>query len=65
MQNTIIRLPDVIKRTGLSKSTIYLYIEHGKFPAQIRLGSRSVGWIEAQIDDWINQQIEASRNTHK
>ena len=63
MANTILRLPDVIKRTGLSKSTIYLYIEHGKFPAQIRLGSRSVGWIEAQIDGWINQQIKASRDT--
>jgi len=61
MQTTILRLPDVIKRTGLSKSTIYLRISQSRFPNPIPLGGRAVGWIESEINDWINQQIETSR----
>ncbi len=61
MVTAILRLPAVKARTGLSRSTIYLYIAQGKFPAQIILGSRSVGWLESDIDDWLNQKIEASR----
>lgn len=61
MKTTILRLPTVKARTGLSRSTIYQYIALGKFPAQICLGSRAVGWLESDVDEWLNQQIEASR----
>ena len=62
MATTILRLPTVKQRTGLSRSTIYLRISEGKFPTAISLGGRAVGWIETEISDWLNQQIEASRN---
>lgn len=58
---TILRLPAVKARTGLSRSTIYLRISEGRFPKSISLGGRAVGWIEAEVNDWLNQQIEASR----
>ncbi len=61
MATAILRLPTVKARTGLSRSTIYLRISEGRFPKPISLGSRAVGWIEAEINDWLNQQIEASR----
>ena len=61
MVNTILRLQAVKIRTGLSRSTIYLRISEGRFPKSISLGSRAVGWIETEINDWINQQIETSR----
>ena len=61
MQTTILRLPTVKARTGLSRSTIYLRISEGSFPKPISLGGRSVGWIEAEVNDWLRQQIEASR----
>lgn len=59
--NTIIRLPEVIKATGLSRSSIYKRISEGQFPKQISLGGRASGWIEAEVEEWIEQQIEASR----
>jgi prophage regulatory protein len=61
MTNVILRLPAVKLRTGLSRSTIYLRIAQGRFPAPISLGARAVGWIEAEIDDWIARRITESR----
>lgn len=61
MTHNILRLPAVKSRTGLSRSTIYLRISEERFPRPISLGGRAVGWIEAEVNDWLNQQIEASR----
>lgn len=61
MATAILRLPDVKARTGLSRSSIYLRISEDRFPKPISLGGRAVGWIEAEVNDWLNQQIEASR----
>ncbi|WP_082545175.1 helix-turn-helix transcriptional regulator [Sphingopyxis sp. Root1497] len=49
----LVRLPTVISRTGLSRSTIYEKIAEGTFPKQIRLSKSSVGWRESQLDEWI------------
>lgn len=57
----ILRLEDVKARTGLSRSTIYLNIHKGTFPQHINLGSRCVGWLESDIDTWIEQRIAISR----
>lgn len=62
MAHTILRLPVVKARTGLSRSSIYLRISEGKFPAPISLGGgRAVGWLEAEINEWLTKQIESSR----
>ena len=55
----ILRLPIVSEKTGLPRSTIYLYIKERRFPQPIRLGLRSVGWIEQEIDDWLLQRLES------
>ena len=66
MVTTILRLPAVKARTGLSRSTIYLRISDNAFPKPISLGNgRAIGWIESEINDWINQQIEDSRKADK
>jgi len=57
----ILRLSDVKERTGLSRSTIYLYINDGIFPRPISLGTRCVGWLESEIDTWIAACIHKSR----
>lgn len=57
----ILRLRQVIARTGLSRSTIYDQISNDKFPKQVSLGPKSVGWIEKEIEAWIAARIEASR----
>ncbi|MEJ1385336.1 MAG: AlpA family transcriptional regulator [Candidatus Sedimenticola sp. (ex Thyasira tokunagai)] len=62
MVTAILRLPAVMARTGLSRSTIYLRIADGSFPAPISLGGkRAVGWVDSEIQDWLEKQIEASR----
>ncbi len=62
MATTILRLPAVKERTGLSRSTIYLKVSNGTFPSPISLGERAVGWIEEEIQIWIEQQIKQTRN---
>ena len=61
MTQTILRLPAVKAYTGLSRSTIYLRMSQGAFPKSILLGPRAVGWLESEVDEWINQRIKASR----
>jgi prophage regulatory protein len=61
MVTTILRLPTVKGRTGLSRSTICLRVAEGNFPAPVSLGGRAVGWIEAEVNDWLAKRIEASR----
>jgi prophage regulatory protein len=61
MMHTILRLPEVRGSTGLSRSTIYLRIAQDAFPKPVSLGGRAVGWLEAEIQEWLQQQIEASR----
>ena len=57
-QNSILRRNQVIQRTGISTSSIYNFIAAGTFPEPIQLGSRSVGWLEHEIDEWISERIE-------
>lgn len=47
-------MPKVKERTGLSRSTIYAKIAQGTFPKPVCLGARAVGWLESEIDEWIN-----------
>jgi prophage regulatory protein len=61
MAQTILRLPQVKSRTGLSRSTIYLRASEGKFPKPIALGPRAVGWLESEVTEWIEGQISRSR----
>lgn len=65
MSHTVLRLPEVKKRTGLSRSSIYLRMTNKEFPASISLGGRAVGWLEEDINEWIVTRIEESRiNDH-
>jgi prophage regulatory protein len=61
MKHTILRLPAVKTRTGLSRSTIYLRISQGTFPKPVSLGGRAVGWVEEEIQSWLAERIAASR----
>lgn len=65
MATTILRLPAVKARTGLSRSTIYLRMAEGRFPTSISLGDRAVGWIETEINDWLAKHVEESRKAGK
>lgn len=52
-----IRLPEVKVRVGLSRSTIYNRIAAKTFPPPVRLGEKSVAWLESSIDAWIQNMV--------
>ncbi|MEI7253538.1 helix-turn-helix transcriptional regulator [Dickeya dadantii] len=61
MSNNLIRLPEVQRRTGYSKAWLYRLISQDRFPQPVKIGSRSIAFVESEIDDWINQRIAESR----
>ena len=57
--NRILRTPEVVRVTGLSKTTIWRRVRSGDFPAPVKLGSlttRSIGWREEEIERWIDSR---------
>ena len=58
----VIRLPQVISATGLARSTIYKKVANKEFPKPISIGVKSVGWLESDIQKWIEGRIQFSDN---
>lgn len=48
-----VRLPEVIKRTGMSRSTIYRRIDQGRFPTQIEMDGNIAAWRECELAEWL------------
>lgn len=61
MSQALLRLPDVMARTGLARASLYAAIKRGEFPKAIQLGARAVAWPSEDIDAWIAARIAASR----
>ncbi|MGC1296497.1 MAG: AlpA family transcriptional regulator [Alloacidobacterium sp.] len=61
MVSSILRLPEVKERVGLSRSAIYLAVSRKEFPQPVRLGARAVGWLESEIEEWIRERVKNSR----
>jgi prophage regulatory protein len=61
MSKKFIRLPEVKNKTGLSRSSIYLRMSNGEFPQSISLGGRAIGWLESDINEWLEQCIAISK----
>ncbi len=56
---SILRMPEIQRRTGLSPARIYELIALEMFPMQVRLGKRSVGWAEHEIEAWLQDKLDA------
>ena len=56
MANRILRMAEVEARTCLSKSTIYALIGKGRFPKSVPLSVRARGFLEHEIDAWIEER---------
>lgn len=59
----MLRFPDVMNKTGLSKSAIYGRIRSHEFPAPIPLGPRAVGFVAHEVDAWLRGLIADARRT--
>jgi len=57
----LIRLPEVLQRVGLRRSSIYRWVSDGHFPAPVKLGPRVSAWVADEVEAWLQTRIEASR----
>lgn len=55
--DSILRLPEVEKRTGLRRASIYRRAAAGTFPKPVRIGPNATGWIESEIDAFLAAAI--------
>lgn len=53
----LLRFPEVIRRTGKSRGRIYEAIGKGQFPTPVRIGPRAVGFVEGEIEAWIEARV--------
>ena len=56
-QMRLIRLPEVMARVGIKRSTIYQRMAEGRFPKGRSVGPKSTVWVEAEIDEWIKSIV--------
>lgn len=61
----VLRLKQVLERTGKSRSAWYADLAKGLAPSSILIGARSVGWLESEIDAYISAQVAQSRSLNK
>lgn len=57
----IVRLPYVLKTTGLGRSTVYRMVAERTFPAPVRLAKRAVGWRHDDITQWTSGRRSTAR----
>ena len=62
---TILRRRDVEARIGLKTSALYVMVQAGEFPKPVRLSKRRVGWVEAEVEAWIQARLAARDATMK
>jgi prophage regulatory protein len=57
----LLRLPQVIDRTGIKKTKLYELQKDGLFPMRIKIIAHAVGWVEEEVDSWIAGRVAATR----
>jgi prophage regulatory protein len=55
-QIRILRLPEVLSLTGVSRSSIYKWVDEGQFPRPKQLGSRAIGWDSRELSNWMDNR---------
>lgn len=53
----ILREKEVVKLTGLCRSTLWCLQREGRFPKGRKIGLRSIGWLNSEVLDWINERF--------
>ena len=56
MMDKMLRLAEVMERTGLSRTTIWRYEREGSFPRRRKIGKTMVGWLASEIETWLNSR---------
>ena len=61
MSAVLLRLPQVLARVGLKTTRLYQLVGDREFPAPVRIGERSVGWVESEVESWLQARISQPR----
>ena len=56
-----LRWPELRNTVGYSRTNIYYLMKKGDFPQAIKLGGRAIGWLESEVNEWINDRVAISR----
>ncbi|QHP79159.1 AlpA family transcriptional regulator [Pectobacterium odoriferum] len=59
VRERLMRLPEVLHVTGISRSTLYELSARNAFPARVPLGGKNVAWVESEIHHWVAERIAA------
>ena len=54
----LIKMKEVIQQTGLGRSTVYKYMDEGRFPASVPVGAGAVRWREDEVQEWIQDRVD-------
>ena len=49
----VLRLPEILALTGLSRASIYNLVGAGTFPVPLKLGPQAVGWLQSEVRGWL------------
>ena len=63
MKEKLLRLPEVLRRTGFGRSHIYNLINQGEFPKQIQISSGAVAWLESEFEAWMEKKFRNQGTT--
>ena len=55
----LIRLPEVLSRVGVGKTTLYRLVEQGEFPAPRKLGPQIAVWSDHEVSEWVASRLAA------
>lgn len=58
-QVDLIKVKEVVRRTLLSKPTLYRMIRKGQFPKQLYLSPNNVAWFGSEVDRWLSDRAAA------
>ncbi|NIY91533.1 AlpA family transcriptional regulator [Vibrio diazotrophicus] len=53
-----LKLKEVMVKTALSRSAIYRKMNEGEFPKSVNLGDRAVAWVEAEVEEWMENVLQ-------
>jgi len=54
----LLKIKEVVDRTSICRAKVYQLLALKQFPQPVKLGQRSVAWVESEINDWIEKRIQ-------
>jgi prophage regulatory protein len=58
VERRVLRLPEVMRRVGLSRSTIWRLVRREEFPKPIPLSKNAQGWFEEEVNAWLTEKAQ-------